>query len=108
MGSDELAGIARDSCPHCGERVRVRAWDLLPTRQKVLVTCGSCGQKSQIAGRTRIGAGVVGIVGSLVAVALTYQSLGDWTIGPAILANLVLGYLAGRAMLRLDPPGLAD
>ena len=108
MGGDELAGIARDSCPHCGERVRVRPWELLPTKEKVLVTCRSCGGKSQISGRTRIGGGVAGILGGLLAVALTYRPLGKWVVVPAILANVLLGYLGARLLLRLDPPELAD
>ena len=108
MSADELAGIARDSCPHCGERVRVRPWELLPTKQKVLVTCASCGEKSQVAGRTRIGAGMIGLLAGVLAVALTFRSLGQWAAIPGIVSNALLGYVGGRLMLRLDPPELAD
>jgi hypothetical protein len=108
MGSEELAGIARDSCPFCGERVRVRPWELLPTTQKVVVTCSACGEKSQISGRTRIGGGVIGILGSIVTAALTFHSLGRGSTVATVLAYALFGVLGSRLLLRLDPPGLAD
>jgi hypothetical protein len=104
----DLAGIARDSCPYCGERVKVSVLALLPSRNKTLVKCAACGQKSQIAGRTRIGGGVAGMLGSGIAVALTVRTSETLCFAMATLAYLVVGYLVSRLMLRLDPPELAD
>jgi hypothetical protein len=103
-----LPGISRDSCPHCGERVRIRVLDLVPTYKKNLVACGACGKQSQIAGSTRVCSGVGGIVGALVCVALAYPWLKASSIPFLLLANVACGYLAGRLTLRLDPPELAD
>lgn len=74
----------------------------------MLVTCASCGRKSQVAGRSRIGAVTFGILGALIAVTLTYRSLGEWAVVPGLLANGLFGYVGARLFLRLDPPELAD
>jgi len=108
MTDQDLAGITRDSCPFCGERVKLSFWALLPSKAKTLVTCRACGQRSQIAGSTRIGAGVAGMIGSGIAVALTVRTSVKLCVVASILASLVAGHLAARLMLRLDPPELAD
>ena len=50
----------------------------------------------------------MGLLGGLFVAMLTYPSLGEWAIFPAALANALMGFLAARLMLRLDPPELAD
>jgi hypothetical protein len=69
---------------------------------------GACGEKSQIAGRTRIGGGVAGMLGSGIAVALTVRTSTTLCFAMAMLAYFVVGYLVSRLMLRLDPPELTD
>jgi hypothetical protein len=108
MTDQDLAGIARDSCPFCGERVKVSALNLLPGKNKVLVKCGACGEKSRIAGRTRIGGGVAGMLSIVIAVEITVRTSPILSLAMAPLAYLVVGYLVSRLMLRLDPPELAD
>jgi hypothetical protein len=88
--------------------VHLSVVDLLPKKGKTLVTCGACGKASQVAGRTRIGGGVAGMLGSLVAVALTVGTSQRLCVAAGLLTYLVVGYLASRLMLRLDPPELAD
>ena len=108
MTDQDLAGIARDSCPYCGERVKVSALKLFPSKKKVFVNCGACGQRSQIAGRTRIGGGVAGTLGTMIAATLTVRRSPTLCLVMAILGYLVAAYLVSRLMLRLDPPELAD
>ena len=108
MTDQDLAGIARDSCPFCGERVKVSTLALIPGKNKILVKCGACGEKSQIAGRTRIGGGVAGTLGGGIAAALTVRTSPTLCFAMAMLGYLVVGYLVSRLMLRLDPPELAD
>lgn len=81
---------------------------LIPSKNKVLVKCGACGEKSQIAGRTRIGGGVAGMLGGGIAAALTARTSATLCLVMAMLGYWVVGYLVSRLMLRLDPPELAD
>jgi hypothetical protein len=104
------AGIARDSCPHCGERVWVGIPDLLPGRRKIFVVCDACGKRSQVAGSTRIWSNLTGlVVGSVWSVVLVgcpqMRVVGAFLILPVTLAG---AYFAGRMNLRLDPPELGD
>jgi len=103
-----LPGISRDSCPHCGERVRIQILDLLPTSHKNLVACRACGKQSQIAGSTRVCSGLGGIAGGLAGVVVLYPWLKASSLPFLLLASAACGYLAGRLTLRLDPPELAD
>jgi len=92
----------------CGERVKVGFFKLLPTKSKSMVTCASCGERSQVAGATRIAGVVAGIVGGLLGVWLSFPRLEKWSLLIALVADVLLGYLAGRLTLRLDPPDFAD
>jgi hypothetical protein len=108
MRNQALAGIARDSCPFCGERVKVSAMNLFPRNTKDLVKCGACGQGSRISGRTRISGGVASMLSVVIVVAITVRTSPILSLVMAALAYPVVGYLVSRLMLRLDPPGLAD
>jgi len=74
MTTDDLAGIARDSCPHCGERVKVSSWKLIPSSYgNATVTCAACGKESQVAGNTRIAAGLAGTGGMVLGMWLSFR-----------------------------------
>ncbi|MEA2698890.1 MAG: hypothetical protein QOI66_3161 [Myxococcales bacterium] len=110
MDDQELAGIARDSCPHCGQRVKVAAWKLIPSSYgNATVTCAACGKESQVAGRTRIGATLVGTGGMVIGM-WTYYLIFDHqaSLPAAIFGFVVAAYVAGRLTMRLDPPEFAD
>lgn len=74
----------------------------------MLVRCGSCGLKSQVAGLTRIGGGIFGLLGTLWTVALSIRYLAEWASFPGFLAYFLFSYVGARMLLRLDPPELAD
>jgi hypothetical protein len=110
MDADESAGIARDSCPHCGERVKVSGWKLLPSSYgNATVTCATCGKESQVAGSTRIAATLAGTGGMIVGM-WGYFLIFDHQVSltAAIFGFVVAAYAAGRLTLRLDPPEFAD
>jgi hypothetical protein len=103
-----LPGISRDSCPHCGERVQIRVLDLMPTYDKNIVTCRSCGKQSQIAGSTRVCSVLGSVAGAIAGVVVLFPWLKGTSIPFLLLLSPACGYLAGWLTLRLDPPELAD
>jgi hypothetical protein len=108
VAEKDLAGLTGDSCPFCGERVKVGVLSLLPTTHKSIVRCGQCGERSQVAGRTRIIGGVAGLAGAALGLWISFPNLGSWCLAVAIAGEVVFGCLAARLTLRLDPPELAD
>jgi len=110
MDDQELAGIARDSCPHCGQRVKVAAWKLIPSSYgNATVTCAACGKESQVAGRTRIGATLAGTGGMIVGMWGYYLIVDRHaSLTAALCGFVVAAYAAGRLTMRLDPPEFAD
>jgi hypothetical protein len=72
------------------------------------VICESCGERSQIAGRTRITGVIGGLVGAAIGFWLSFPALGGWCMACVMAGEVVFSYLAARLTLRLDPPELAD
>lgn len=98
-------GIARDSCPFCGERPRLRWSDYLPSPAGGYVRCNHCGKRLCLS----VESGLLGIiVGAVVGLGLIFglaehlsRSV-DIALGTA--AWLVVCGVVVRLTIRLDPP----
>ena len=98
-------GIARDSCPFCGERPRFRWWDYIPSRYGSSVDCNLCGATARVATQTNM-MGVLSFLFVVVAVIFALMKpLGPkLTIPVALIAGLAVAMGVMRVFMRLDPP----
>ena len=99
------AGIARDSCPFCGERPGLGWWHYIGGRGGTPVACKACGKTSLVSPE----ATVFGLLAALlVSGAFTVgliKYLGVWLTVVAAMA--VFPFVKGqvtRRLARLDPP----
>ena len=103
MGNDEAAGVARDSCPHCGERVALGISSVLFVSRRARVKCNHCGNRCQFADGTIVASTFSGLAAFGLATWLCYPSidLGSILFGGALSCLASAG--ATVMTLRLDP-----
>jgi hypothetical protein len=105
--SEKLPGLARNSCPLCGELASVPWWRVLPSKRRHAFKCSSCYGRLTIADSTRVAAVAGMVVGALGAGCLLMGLLVGAQSGicaPAILGAAVAGgALMGRLTLSLEP-----
>jgi hypothetical protein len=103
MGNDEPAGVARNSCPHCGERVALGFFSVIAVRRRSRVTCKHCGNGCQFADGTIAASIFSGIIGFGLAIWLCYPNI---DVGSIMLGGVMwcLASASAAAMtLRLEP-----
>ena len=120
--AQEIAGIARNSCPLCGELTRVPAVKVLFRRSNAF-RCSACDGWIIAAERTTVMSGVGGLLGMSAGIWVYFQILGwlqligsypvksAWFASFLVVLPVVLGlgaYVAcaipfGRWMLQLEP-----
>lgn len=100
------AGIARDSFPFCGERPQVRWWQCLPVRTPTFLTCQASGERCEVSGGSHTLAALtaLGTEMATVLIALAPRICKSAAALAGILPGLLLGGLAIRLTLRLEPP----
>jgi predicted RNA-binding Zn-ribbon protein involved in translation (DUF1610 family) len=103
--SDPKTNRAKDSCPHCGNRLRLSLSQLLPSRDNNRVmTCPSCGGHFDLANTTKMAAVATGMVSMVFAMFGPFQWIvkaGGGTrsamISGIVVAVLVVGLAATTA-----------
>jgi hypothetical protein len=96
-------GIARDTCPHCGERAQLRWWNFLPQRGRAYVTCRVCKEESQIAVATGIASRLAGMGSCAVVMLILHRhASAGITISAAILSFAATAITVNWAALRLE------
>ncbi|HXJ18619.1 MAG TPA: hypothetical protein VMT03_00185 [Polyangia bacterium] len=99
------AGIARDTCPFCGERAGVPWWNALPVR----VECRACGRTCSVwRGASGVGAFVGLLAGAGCAAGLLPHLGAALTLLGATLAGTLGMSAVTRLFLRLEPPEFGD
>jgi hypothetical protein len=104
--SQKLAGLARNSCPLCGELARLRWWNVFPAQRPVPFRCSSCNGWLIIAWRTQ----AAGVIGALTGLAGTAYLLLSIRAAPSVIAVVALASatfvcsgLMGWLALGLEP-----
>ena len=96
-------GLARDSCPYCGERAQLKWWNFLPQKGRSYVRCAVCKEESQIAAGTSAFAMFTGMaVGGLVMYLAFSRTTALPAIGIAFLTWNVVATFLNWLVLRLE------
>ena len=104
--SKEIAGIARNSCPLCGELTRVPGDEFFSGGMTKFFRCSACKGQIRVASSTRVAAGFGGLLGLAPGLYALNQ------LSPALLLIAVFaGYALAatvlwRLTMRLEPANL--
>jgi hypothetical protein len=90
----------KDACPHCGKRVGLGWWDLLPSRDnKKFFVCKSCGGHYVFANSCKMASVAGGMVGMMLGMYFPFQWIAK--AGNASKFSIIEGVLAAALTLGL-------
>ena len=108
--SDAEQRQPKDACPHCGKRVSLPWWSLLPSRDRSrLLTCRACGGRFDLTNRCKMTSVMAGMAGMAIATAFPFQwivnaghaSKASVVFAIAVAVFVVIGAAAAGARLAL-------